>query len=118
MNLKRWLSVILMMGLILAYNPFGAQADPYRPYHHPPGNAYGWDGPRPHGFDNHYKKHFRRSYRGPHNPHYVGRVYGGSPQVAYLAPVAPVIGIPYAQPQPYNSQPAPRGLSGNINFGF
>ena len=117
MNLKRWLSVILMLGLILAFNPLGAQADPYRPYHHPPGNAYGWDGQGPHGFNRHYK-HFRNSCKGPHNPHYVARVYGGPPPVAYVVPVAPVIGIPYAQPQPYFSQPAPRGLSGNLNFGF
>jgi hypothetical protein len=117
MNLKRWLSVILMLGLILAFNPLGAQAGPCRPYDHPPGKAYGWDGQGPHGFARHYK-HFRRSCKGPHNPHYVARVYGGPPPVAYVAPVAPVIGIPYAQPQPYFSQPAPRGLSGNLNFGF
>ena len=115
MNLKRWLSVILMMGLILAFSPLGAQADPYRPYYHPHGNAYGWD--KPHGFD-HHQNYFRRSCKGPYNPHYVKRVYGGPPPVAYLAPAAPVIAIPYAQPQPYISQPAPRGLSGNLNFGF
>ncbi len=117
MNLSRWLNVILMLGLILALNSLSAQADPYRPYHYPHGNAYGWDGPRPHGFDRHYKNHWR-SCKGPKKPHHVTRVYGGPPPVAYVTPVAPVIGIPYAQPQPQFSQPAPRGLSGNINYGF
>ena len=118
MNLSRWLRVILMMGLILALNSLSAQADPYPPYHHPRGNAYGWDGPRPHGFDRHHKN-FRRSCRGPHNPHYGDRVYGGPPRVAYVVPVAPVMGIPYAQPQtqPY-SQPAARGLSGQVQYNF
>ncbi len=116
MNLRRWLSVILMMGLILALSSLSAQADPYRPYHRPHGDAYGWNGPRHHNFDRHYK-HFRRSRRGPHNPHYVERVYE-RPRVAYVTPVAPVIGIPYAQPQPYFSQPAPPGLSGQFTFGF
>jgi hypothetical protein len=117
MKLSRWLNVILMMGLILALSSLSAQADPYRPYHHPHGNAYGWDGPRPHGFDHHYKQ-FWRSSRGPHNPHYVGRVHGGPPPVAYVTPVAPVIGIPYAQPQPNFSQPGPRGLSGQLQYNF
>ena len=57
MSLNRWLSVILMLGLILALSPLGAQADPYQPYdhqyyHHPHGNAYGWD-PRHRDFDRH-----------------------------------------------------------------
>lgn len=117
MNLSRWFSVILMMGLILALSSLSAQADPYRPYDHPHGRAYGWDGPRPHGFDRHYRD-FRHSYRGPHNPHYVHRVYGGPPPVAYVAPVAPVIGIPYAQPQPSFAQPGPRGLSGTLQYNF
>ena len=43
MNLSRWLSVVLMMGLILALNSLTAQADRYRPYYHSHGNAYGWD---------------------------------------------------------------------------
>ena len=115
MKLTRWLSVILMMGLMLALNSLSAQADPYRAYHRPHGNAYGWNGSRPHDFDRHYK-HFRRSCKGPQNPHYVGRVYGGPPRVAYVTPMAPVIGIPYSQPN--FSQPAPRGLSGNVNYGF
>ena len=116
MNLSRWFSVILMMGLILALSSLSAQADPYRPYDHPHGRAYGWDGPRPHGFDRHYRD-FRHSYRGPHNPHYVHRVYGGPPPVAYVAPVAPIIGIqPYPQPQPFFSAPAAPGLHGQITF--
>ena len=114
MNLKRWLSVIMTMGLILAFNPLGAQA---RPYHHPHGKAYGWYGSRHHGFDRHHK-HFRRHGRGPQHPHYMERVCGGPPPVAYVAPVAPVIGIPYAQPQPYYSQPATPGLSGQIQWNF
>jgi hypothetical protein len=121
MKRRRWLSVILMMGLILALSSLGAQAKPYRPYHHPRGHAHGWDGPGPRHFDRHYK-HFRRSCRGPRNHHYVERVYQGPPAVAYVAPVAPVIGIPYApQPQPYYSQPqqyGPPGLHGQINYGF
>jgi hypothetical protein len=120
MNLRRWLSVILMMGLILALNSLSAQADPYGPYYHPPGHAYGWDGPRSHDFGHHYK-HFRHSWRGPHHPRYVERVYGGPPAVAYPAPVAPVMGIPYVQPQPYFSQPSqpgPPGFHGQFNYNF
>ena len=118
MNLRRWLSVILMMGVILALSSLSAQADPYHgPYHRPHGHAYGWDGPRHHDFDRHHE-HGRRSCRGPHNPHYVERVYGGPPAVAYVAPVTPVMAIPYAPPQPYFSQPGPRGLHGQFNYGF
>jgi hypothetical protein len=121
MNLRRWLSIILIMGLILALSSLGAQADPYGPYHHPRGHAYGWDGPGAHHFDRHYK-HFQRSYRGPHNHYYVERrVYTGPPAVAYVAPVAPVMGIPYAQPQPYISQPVqpgPPGFHGQFNYNF
>jgi hypothetical protein len=117
MKLSRWLNVILMMGLILTLNALGAQADPYRPYHHPPGNAHGWAGPKHHGCDRHYQ-HYWRSSRGPQNPHYVHRVYGGPPPVAYVTPVAPVVGIPFAPPQPYVSQPAARGLSGQLQYNF
>lgn len=117
MNLNKWLSVILMTGLLLSLNSLSAQADPYRPCHHPHGNAYGWDGPKHHGFDPHYKKYWH-SCKGPKNPHYVTRVYGGPPPVAYVAPVTPVIGIPYAQPQPQFSQPGPRGLSGQLQYNF
>lgn len=113
MNLNRWASIILMMSLILALNPMGAQAGPK--CHHPSGHAYGWDGPGPHGFDRHYKKHFRHHGKGRyHSHHYVA----GPPQVAYVAPVTPVIGIPYSQPQPYYSQPPVPGLSGNLNWNF
>jgi hypothetical protein len=123
MNLNRWLSVILMMGLILALNPLGAQARPYPhfkhhpKYHHPHGNAYGRHGPRHHAFDRHHK-HFRRSCKGPHNPrHYVH--HAGPPPVVYVAPVTPIIGIqPYSQPQPFFSQPATPGLSGQFNLNF
>jgi hypothetical protein len=115
MKLNRWLSVILMVGLILVLSSLTAQADPYRPFHHPRGHAYGWE--KHHGFDRH-DKHFRRFGKGPHRYHYVERVYGGPPTVAYVAPVAPVVGIPYAQSQPYYSQPAPRGLSGQLQYNF
>ena len=111
MNLTRWLSVILTLGLILAFNPLSVQADPYN---HPHGNAYGWH-KKHHGFD-HHPKHFRPSCKGPHHPRHYAH-YGGPP-VAYVAPVAPVIGIPYSQPQPYYSQPATPGLSGNLNWNF
>ncbi len=123
MNLRRWLSVILMMGVILAVNSLSAQADPYGPYgpyHRPHGHAYGWDGPRHHDFDRHYR-HGWRSSRGPHQPRCVERVYGGPPSVAYVAPVAPVMGIPFAAPQPYFSQPyqsGPQGFHGQLNYNF
>ena len=130
MNLKGWLSIILMMGLILALSALCAQADPYGPYYRPHGHAYGWDGPGPHDlgwegprshdFGRH-DMHFRHSYRGPHNPHYVERVYGGPPAVAYVAPVTPVMAIPYAPPQPNFSQPSqsgPPGLHGQFNYNF
>ena len=118
MNLRRCLSFILMMGLILALNPLSVQADPY---HHPHGRAYGWHGPKHHGFDRYYK-HFRRSCKGTHNPYYVDRFYGEPPSVTYVTPVAPVMGIPYApQPQPYYyqpSQPAMPGFHGQFNYNF
>jgi hypothetical protein len=119
MNLRRWLSVILMMGLILALSSLGAQAEPHWAYHHPRGHAYGWDGPGPHHFGHHYRPW--RAYRGPHNRCYMDRAYQGPPAVAYVAPVAPIMGIPYPQPQPYYSQPqqyGPPGLHGQINYGF
>jgi hypothetical protein len=123
MNLRRWLSVILVMGVILALSSLGAQADPYgpyEPYHRPHGHAYGWDGPRHHDYGRHQERGWR-SCRGPHNPHYVERVYEGPPSVTYVTPVAPVMGIPYVPPQPYfsqPSQPAPLGLHGQFNYGF
>ena len=121
MNLRRWLSVILMMGLILALCSLSAQADPYRSHRHPRGHAYGWDGPGPHRYG-HHAKHFRRSCKGPHHRYYVERVYEGPPAVAYVTPVAPVMGIPYApQPQPYYSQPyqdVPPGFHGQLNYNF
>ena len=123
MNLRRWSKVILMVGVILAANSLIAQADPYEPYHRPHGHAYGWDGPRHRDFDRHYE-HGWRSCRGPHYPHYVERVYGGPPAVAYVtpvAPVAPVMAMPYAPPQPYFNQPSqsgPPGLHGQFNYSF
>jgi hypothetical protein len=123
MNLKRWSIVILIIGLLLALSPLGAQAEPYPPfkphpnYHHPHGNAYGWHGPRPHAFDRH-QKYFRRSRMGPRNPRpYVHQVYTGPPSVAYVRPVTPIIGFQtYPQPQPVFSPLAPPGLHGQITF--
>ncbi len=112
MNRRRWSSVALMVGLILALSCLSAQAEPYW---HPRGHAYGWDGPRHHDFDRFDRRDWR-CYRGPHHPRYVERVY--SPPVAYVAPVAPMVGVPYAQPQPYYAQPAPRGLSGTLQYNF
>jgi hypothetical protein len=114
MNLKRWFGFILMTCLILALNPLNAQAGPYHPYHRPHGKAHGWHGPKRHGWHSHYK-HFRRSCRGPHNHHYADQFYG-PPSVVYMTPVTPV--IPYAQPQPYYSQPVIPGLSGQIQYNF
>jgi hypothetical protein len=114
MNLKRWLSVFLMMGLILALNPLVAQAGPK--YHHPREKAYGWHGPRHHNFERHHK-HFQRSCKGPHHPRHHD-YYAGPPQVAYVTPVTPIIAMPYPQPEPYNAQPATPGLSGQLNWNF
>ena len=120
MNLNRWLSVIMMLGLFLALNPLGAQAEPYPPYgphpkyHHPRGNAYGWHGKKHQAFKRH-QKHFRRSGMGPHHRYYA---YQAGPPVTYVAPVAPMVAIPYSQPQPFPSQSAVPGLSGNINWNF
>jgi hypothetical protein len=117
MKLNRWLSLIMMLGLVLAFNPLGAQADPYPPYghypkyHHPRGNAYGWHGNKHQAYKCH-QKHFRRSGMGPHSHHHA---YQAGPPVTY---VAPVVAIPYSQPQPFPSQPAVPGLSGNINWNF
>jgi hypothetical protein len=120
MNLNRWLSVTVMLGLVLILSPLGAQADPYprfeshQNYHRPHGKAYGWHGGRLH---ERYQKQFRRSCEGPHHPRaHVHQVYAGPPQVAYVAPVAPMIGIPQMPPQPIYSQPAPPGFHGQINF--
>ncbi len=121
MNLNRWLSVAVMLGLILILSPLGAQADPYPPYHQdyhrPHGNAYGWHGARPHGYDR-YQKQFRRYGERPHNFHpYAHQVYAGPPRVAYVTPVAPIIGIQQIpQPQPIYSQPGPPGFHGQFNF--
>jgi hypothetical protein len=123
MNLNRWLNVAVMLGLILILSPLGAQADPYprfeshQKYHRPQGKAYGWHGGRPHGYDR-YQKQFRCSGGGPRNFHpYAHQVYAGPPPVAYVAPVAPIIGIQQIpQPQPIYSQPGPPGFHGQITF--
>jgi hypothetical protein len=123
MNLKRWSTIILMMGLFLVLSPLGSQADPYPPcgphanYHRPHGNAYGWHGQRPHGSD-HHQGYYRGSRMGMHHPRpYVQKFYAGPPQVAYVTPVAPIVGIqPYQPPQPVFSPPASPGLHGQITF--
>ncbi len=112
MNLKRWVSVILVLGLVLALTPLTVQADPYWRGDHPRGHAYGWE--RHRGFDRH-DRYWRHHWRGPHHRPYMERYYG-APQVAYVTPMAPVVGIPYAQPQPYYQ--GPRGLSGTLQYNF
>jgi hypothetical protein len=123
MNLKRWPTFILMIGLFLVLSPLGAQADPYPPsephpyYHHPHGNAYGWHGERPHDWDRH--REYSRHYMGPENRHaYMHQFYAAQPPVAYLAPVTPMMGMmqPCPQPQPFFSPPAAPGLHGQITF--
>lgn len=122
MKISRWLSVVLMMGLILALSPLDVQAEqcppfgPHPKYHHPRGNAHGWHGQR-HDALNRHQKYFRHSGRGPHHPPHCAH-HAGPPSVAYVTPVAPIIGIPYSQPQPFSSQPAIPGLSGNLNWKF
>ncbi len=107
MNLKRWLSFFLTLGLFLTLSPIGVQADPYRH-----GHDYGWYGPGPHEFKRH-RKHFKHYCKGPH---YVREVYVAQPPVAFVAPVAPMM-VP--QPQPYYSQPSvPNGLHGSLTFGY
>jgi len=117
MNLKRWSALILMMGLILAFNPLTAQAGPYPGYRHPRGPAYGWHQAKRRGCERRHR-HFRRPVRGPHHRHHVGRAYAGPPRVAYLEPVPQVVGIPYVQPQPYYSPPVSPGLSGHFEYNF
>jgi hypothetical protein len=120
MNLNRWLSVMVMLGLILILSPLGAQADPYprfdshQKYHRPHGKAYGWHGARPHGD----QRQFRRFCGGPPHPRsQVRQVYAGPPPVAYVTPVAPMIGIQQIpQPQPIYSQPSLPGFHGQITF--
>ena len=112
MSLNRWLSVFLMLGLILAFSPLGAQAEPYfehRPrYHHSRGKAHGW----------HKRNHAYRHWRKSHHPRRYVR-YMGPPAVTYVQPVAPLVRIqPCPVPQPLYSQPAPPSFSAQFNFGF
>jgi hypothetical protein len=103
MNLKRWLSFILMTGLILAINPLSALADP-------PHRRHRWHS---HKHYKHHHKHFRHPHKGPRELH-VYHVYEAPPAVSYVTPVNPFIGIP--NNQPYYSPPP--GLSGQIQYNF
>ena len=73
MNLKRWLTVILMVGLILAFNPLSGQAGPY---HHPHGKAHGWYGKNHHEFDGRHR-HSRHFPGGPHHSQSLRRTTVG-----------------------------------------
>lgn len=100
MNLRRWLSPMLLTGLILAATPLIALA-------HPPHEPYGWHG-------RHYKhyRHHHKHYRG--QKHHVYHIYETPPAVTYVTPINPYIGMPYNQP--YYSPPP--GLSGTIQYNF
>lgn len=125
--MKRWLSVILMMGFILALNPLGAEARRsshwkhhpkyhrhYQNHHHC--KDYGWDGHRHHDYGRHHK-YYRSSWRGPHRyRHYVR--HAGPPSAVYVTPVAPVVEIPYSQPQPFYNQPATPDLFGEYYWNY
>ena len=75
MNLKRWSSVILMAGLVVALSAPSALAWTNRPLgghqsnfrgHVPQGRAYGWHGQRPawnHGRANGYQHHNQWNHR-------------------------------------------------------
>ncbi len=103
MSLKRRLSLILLLGLILALCPMQAFADPpwaYDSYyyrHH--GRHCGWDRP---------PRHYWQRCGRPYGP----RAYAVAP--AYVAP-APVMIQPF-QAQPYYSPPAAPGLHGQFTF--
>lgn len=117
MSLKRWLSVFLMLGLILALSPLGAQAEPHfkhHPrYHHPHGKAHGWHKRHARGH-----RHAYRHWREKHYPRRYVR-YVAPPAVTYVQPVAPLVAIqPYPAPQPLYSQPAAPSFSAQFNFGF
>ena len=119
MSLNRWLSVILMLGLILALSPLGAQADPYRPfdhqyYHHPHGNAYGWDGPRHRDFDRH-----RDCYRGPYNHRPYVIKFTPRRRWPIWRPWLPSLGIRLARNPNNPITPSPHpGLHGQSTLAF
>jgi hypothetical protein len=104
MNLQRWLSVSLVMGLTLVLSPLSAQAWRNQPHsrqpnhraftpHQPRGNAFGWHGQRPrHPFAQWHRpgyRHFQHNVRGRyHNPrfHYGRAGYPGHPRSPYFGP--------------------------------
>ena len=71
MNLRKWLSISLALGLMVALCPLNALAWPNRPsnqqyhrgytQHQPRGNAYGWHGQRPPMYQ-HHRPQFNRQY--------------------------------------------------------
>ncbi len=102
MRLQRWLSVILMMGLVLVLSPIGAQAWQHptsarQPNYHgfaqhrPYGNANGWH----HGQQSHWNRwnhrnHFaqrhhpgNQNFRQPYGAPYARGGYPGQPQGSY-----------------------------------
>ena len=127
MSLNRWLSVFLMLGLILAFSPLGAQAEPgygyNHRYRHHHGKAYRGHGPRHHAMK---RRHAYRHWREKHYPRRYVR-YVGPPPVTYVQPVVPLVRVqPYPVPQPVYpqpappiySEPAPPGFSAQFNFSF
>ena len=114
MKLSRWLSVILMMGLILALNSLSAQAGP--------NITTRMEMPMGGMAKSIMALIVTRSISGAtvmvHTIPVMYAHHGGPPHVAYVTPVTPMIGIPYSQPQPNYSQPATPGLSGNLNWNF
>jgi hypothetical protein len=84
MNLKRWSSVILMAGLVVALSAPSALAWTNRPLgeHHsnfrghvPQGRAYGWHGQRPalnHGNAYGWQHRNQWNHRTPNGPHHRG----------------------------------------------
>jgi hypothetical protein len=117
MNLKRWSSVILMAGLVVALSAPSALAWNNRPFggHHskfrggaPHGRAYGWHGQRPawnHG--NAYGWHHRNQWhqrnqwnqRTPYGPYHRGS-WG---QQGYGQSHTPNLGRSYGPHTPYSN---------------
>ena len=78
MNLRRWMSIILALGLMVALSPLNALAWQNRPSnqqyhrgftgHQPGGQAYGWHGQRPPMYRHHrpqFRGHYGYRHRNP-----------------------------------------------------